>query len=206
MLGKESRGGLQILRLQRTDKANALTATTLEALTRALDEAAAAGVGAVVLTGAGSVFSGGADLAEARTGLAASPLWERLSARVATMPCLTIAALNGTAAGGSLGMVLACDIRIAVPQAQLFYPVMRLGFLPPASDVRRLTGLIGQGRARMLLLAGQRIDADEARDWGLIDRIVPAEELIAAAEALAAAALAATPDHVMAIKALCGEG
>lgn len=82
-----------------------------------------------MLTGRGTVLTG-ADLDAARAGLAVSPEWERLSARVVRMPCLTIAALNGTSAGGSLGMVLACDVRLAVPQAKFFYPVMRLGFLP----------------------------------------------------------------------------
>ena len=110
MIGRTSRNGICVLTLDRPDKANALTADMLGRLTDLLDEAAAEGTRAVVLTGTGRVFSAGADLDEARAGLAVSPLWERLSARVATMPCLTIAALNGTLAGGAFGMVLALSL------------------------------------------------------------------------------------------------
>ena len=69
-------------------------------------------------------------------------MWERLSGAIASLPCLTIAALNGTLAGGAMGMVLACDLRIAVPGAKFFYPVMKLGFLPQPSDPKRLAALV----------------------------------------------------------------
>ena len=72
-----------------------------------------------------------------------------------------------------MGMALACDLRLAVPNAKFFYPVMKLGFLPQPSDPTRLIRLIGPGRANMILLAGQKITADEALSWGLIDQIVP---------------------------------
>ncbi len=189
--------------IDRPDKANALTEAMLRDLTAGFDDLAARDdLRAVILTGTGAVFSAGADLADARNGLAVSPEWERLSARVASMPCLTIAALNGTAAGGSLGMVLACDLRLAVPQAKFFYPVMRLGFLPRPGDPERLTALIGPSRARMILMAGQKIPADEALAWGLVDRLVPADALLDTAEAMAADALGASREHVAAIKSL----
>ena len=70
-------------------------------------------------------------------GLATSDVWERLSGAIAALPCLTVAALNGTLAGGANGMALACDLRIAVPSAKFFYPVMKLGFLPQPSDPAR---------------------------------------------------------------------
>ena len=189
--------------IDRPDKANALTEAMLRDLTAAFDDLAARDdLRAVILTGNGAVFSAGADLADARNGLAVSPEWERLSGRVASMPCLTIAALNGTAAGGSLGMVLACDLRLAVPQAKFFYPVMRLGFLPRPGDPERLTALVGPSRARMILMAGQKIAADEALACGLVDRLVPAEDLLAVAEAMATDALGASREHVVAIKSL----
>lgn len=202
VIRSERRAGLAVLTIDRQDKANSLTGTMLRELTAALDQIAAQDCRAVVLTGAGRVFSAGADLDEARAGLATSPEWERLSARMASMPCLTIAALNGTLAGGAFGMVLACDLRIAVAGAKFFYPVMKLGFLPQPSDPRRLTRLIGAARARMILMAGQKIEAPEALDWGLIDRIAPDDALLTEAEALAADCLAAAPDHVTAIKAM----
>ena len=154
------------------------------------------------MTGVGKVFSAGADLDDARAGLATDPVWERLSSALAGFPGLTIAALNGTLAGGSMGMTLACDLRIAVPGAKFFYPVMKLGFLPQPSDPARLVALVGPARAKMILMAGQKIDTDEALAWGLIDRIVPGEALLDTARALAADVLAAKPGHAAAIKAM----
>ncbi|MEY5038830.1 MAG: hypothetical protein RL472_1936 [Pseudomonadota bacterium] len=194
--------GLWVLTLNRPDKANSVTRAMLAALADAVDEARAAGVAALVLTGVGKVFSAGADLDDARAGLATDPVWERLSSAIAAFPGLTIAALNGTLAGGSMGMVLACDLRIAVPGAKFFYPVMKLGFLPQPSDPTRLLALVGPARAKMILMAGQKIEADEALAWGLIDRIVPGEALMDIARTLAADVLAAKPGHAAAIKAL----
>ena len=194
------------LTIDRQEKANSLTEAMLRDLTGHLDDLAGRDdIRVVILTGAGRVFSAGADLDEAKAGLAKSPEWERLSARVATMPCLTIAALNGTLAGGAFGMVLACDLRIAVPEARFFYPVMKLGFLPQPSDPRRLTQLIGAARAKMILMAGARIEAREALAWGLVERLVPAQGLMAAAQELAGDCLAADGGHVMAIKAMIGQ-
>jgi enoyl-CoA hydratase/carnithine racemase len=162
-------------------------------------------VRAVILTGKGRVFSAGADLDEARAGLATSPEWERLSAQMAQMPCLTIAALNGTLAGGAFGMALACDIRLAVPDARFFYPVMKLGFLPQPSDPARLVRLVGPARAKMILMAGQKITAADALAWGLIDRIVDPDGLMQAAMELTADCMTAAPEHVAAIKAMCDQ-
>lgn len=205
MITCDRQDGLALLTIDRQDKANSLTEAMLKDLTTELDDLADSECRAVILTGAGKVFSAGADLAEAKAGLAKSPEWERLSARVATMPCLTVAALNGTLAGGAFGMVLAADLRIAVPEAKFFYPVMKLGFLPQPSDPRRMTQLIGAARAKMILMAGQKIDATEALAWGLIDRVAPGATLMAEARALAEDCLAAAPEHVTAIKAMVGQ-
>lgn len=193
-------GACCILRLARPDKANALTEAMLGAVLAAVDEAEARGAKALILTGEGRVFSAGADLFEMQAGLGSSPTWERVSRALADFPGLSIAALNGTLAGGATGLALACDLRIAVPGAQFFYPVMRLGYLPQPSDPARLTALVGPGRARMILLAGQRITTDEALAWGLIDRIVTPDALIDAAMALAADALRADQSHIKALK------
>ena len=200
MIRFDARRGLAVLTIDRPEKANALTQNMLITLTRHLDDIAGSDTCAVVLTGSGSVFSAGADLDAVQAGLAKSLEWERLSARVAAMPCLTIAALNGTVAGGAMGMVLASDLRIAAPQARFFYPVMKLGFLPQPSDPRRLAALVGPARARMILMAGAEISADEARDWGLVDRVET--DPMAKAQDLAADCIAAGQDHVMAIKAM----
>lgn len=200
MIEVETEGRLRIVRLARAEKANALTADMLGQVHDHVARATSDGIAVLVLTGAGRVFSAGADLAEMKAGLGSSPLWEQVSAGVAAFPGLTIAALNGTLAGGAMGMALACDLRIAAPEAEFFYPVMRLGYLPQPSDPGRLAALIGPARARMILLAGQRIGAAEALTWGLIDRIVAPEALIDAARALAADALAADWLHLRGLK------
>jgi enoyl-CoA hydratase/carnithine racemase len=189
-------GGLWVVTLDRQDKANALTRAMLVELSAIAEGAAAAK--ALILTGNGKVFSAGADLDEARAGLATDPVWERLSAAMTALPGLTIAALNGTLAGGAFGMALACDLRVAVPGARFFYPVMKLGLLPQPSDPARLAALVGPARARLILMAGARLSADQALAMGLIDQI--AEDPLAAARLLAADALAADPAHIGAIK------
>ncbi|WP_299859789.1 enoyl-CoA hydratase/isomerase family protein [uncultured Roseobacter sp.] len=188
--------------LNRPDKANALTEEMLTELRDIMH--AAADARAVILTGTGKVFSAGADLDAARAGLATSPLWEELSTAVAALPGLSIAALNGTLAGGAMGMALACDMRISVATARFFYPVMKLGFLPQPSDPKRMAALIGPARTKLILMGGQKIDAEEALRFGLIDRIVPPEDLITQALALTIDTVAAQPDLAGQIKDMCG--
>lgn len=200
MIGVREKGGARLLVLDRADKANALTQDMLAALDGAVAQAAADGVAVLVLTGNGRVFSAGADLDGMAQGLGHAPEWEILSRRIAAYPGLTIAALNGTLAGGAFGMALACDLRVAVPGAEFFYPVMKRGYLPQPSDPARLTALIGPSRARMILLAGQRISAETALAWGLIDRI--AEDAVDGALALGGDALGADPRHVRRMKAM----
>ncbi|MEZ5753546.1 MAG: enoyl-CoA hydratase/isomerase family protein [Paracoccaceae bacterium] len=200
MIRTEERQGARLLILDRAEKANALTRDMLAALDAAVARAAADGISVLILTGAGKVFSAGADLEGMAQGLGAAPEWEVLSARIAAYPGLTIAALNGTLAGGAFGMALACDLRTAVARAEFFYPVMKRGYLPQPSDPRRLAALVGPSRARRILLAGERITADMALDWGLLDAI--GEDAVAAALALASDALGADPGHVRRMKAM----
>ena len=201
MIELEKDAGLWTVTINRPDKANSLTAAMLEDLCEIAEAAQAAQV--FILTGKGRVFSAGADLEAARAGLATSPLWERLSGAIAALPGLSIAALNGTLAGGATGMALACDLRIAVPEARFFYPVMKLGFLPQPSDPARMLALMGPARTKLILMGGQKITADEALTYGLIDRIVEDVALLDVARAIAADTLAAKPDFVSAIKTMC---
>lgn len=204
MINLDKQGGIWTVTLNRPDKANALTEAMLAELADIAEQAATAPqqARALILTGAGKVFSAGADLDAARAGLATSPVWERLSSAIAALPILTIAALNGTVAGGAMGMALACDLRIAVPGAKVFYPVMKLGFLPQPSDPVRLAALVGPARAKLILLTGARIDSETAHHWGLFDRLTPPEALLNEARALTDDTLSATPEHAAAIKAL----
>lgn len=203
MIRLEEKGALWQVTIDRPDKANSLTPEMLGELA-GIAEAAKGVARAFVLTGEGKVFSAGADIEAARAGLATDPVWERLSGAIAALPCLTVAALNGTLAGGAFGMALACDLRLAVPGAKFFYPVMSLGFLPQPSDPGRLVALVGPARARLILMAGAKLSVEEALAFGLVDRIVSREALMAAVEELAAAALGATAEHAAAIKAMTG--
>lgn len=198
MIRLDKDGDLWVAKIDRPDKANSLTRAMLGDLADIAEEAQAAKV--LILTGAGKVFSAGADLDEARAGLATDPVWERLSGAIAALPGLTIAALNGTLAGGAFGMTLACDLRIAVAGAKFFYPVMKLGFLPQPSDPARMAALVGPARAKLLLMGGQKIDAETALSFGLIDRI--ADDPLAEARIIATDALAADPGHIASIKRL----
>lgn len=199
MIRLDREGDLWVVTIDRPEKANSLTEDMLEGLAGIAEDARDAR--ALVLTGAGKVFSAGADLDAARAGLAVSPLWERLSGALARHRGLTICALNGTVAGGAMGMFLACDLRISVPGAKIFYPVMKLGFLPQPSDPARLAALAGPSRAKLILMGGAKATVEEALTWGLIDRIVEGD-LLTAARDLATDTLTAAPDHAAGIKAL----
>ena len=198
-------GGLWTVTLNRPDKANSLTAGMLEELANVAEAGAQDDdLRAFILTGAGDrVFSAGADLEAAKAGLAVSPLWERVSGAIAALPCLSVAALNGKIKGGAFGMALACDLRLAVPGAKFFYPVARLGYLPQPSDPGRLAALVGPARAKMILLASQKIGVEEALAWGLVDRVAEPEELMQAAQDLCQPSLEGNPGVLRAIKGMC---
>ena len=196
MIRLEKDSDFWIATIDRPEKANSLTPEMLADLAGIAEAAVDAKV--LVLTGAGKVFSAGADLDAARAGLATDPIWERLSGAIAALPGLTIAALNGTLAGGAFGMALACDLRLSVASANFFYPVMKLGYLPQPSDPARLARLVGPARAKMILMGAAKIGAPEALAWGLVDRVV--DDPLAEARSLSDAALAAARDHVAAIK------
>ncbi len=103
-------------------------------------------------------------------------------------------------------MALACDMRLSVPEAKFFYPVMKLGFLPQPSDPKRMSALIGPARTKLVLMGGQKILADEALAFGLVDRLVARDELLDAAREIAAHTLAADPTIATGIKTLCNGG
>ena len=202
MIRLDKDNGLWTITLARPDKANALTYDMLAEIADIAESAQDAR--ALVLTGEGKVFSAGADLNAAKEGLATSDVWDRASSAIAKLPCMTIAALNGTLAGGAFGVALACDLRVSVPAANFFYPVMRLGYLPQHADPARMVALMGPARAKLILMAGQKIDAETALQFGLIDRI--STDPIAEAKALVAHAIEASEEHAHAIKRMCQGG
>jgi len=201
MITLDQQRGLWKITLNRPEKANALTAAMLQELAE-IAEAAQQARG-LIITGAGGVFSAGGDLDEMADGLATSEVWERLSTAIAAVPGLSIAALNGTLAGGAMGMALACDIRLAVPKAKFFYPVMKRGFLPQPSDPLRMSALIGPPRTKLILMGGQKLSAQEALQFGLIERVLEPEALLPTAENIAADTMVASPEIARGIRALC---
>lgn len=197
---KKHKNAVWEIRINRPEKANSLSSEMLEELLAIIENAN--GASGIILTGQGETFSAGADLSEVKSGLATSPIWEKLSLSLKELNCVTIAALNGTVAGGAFGMILACDIRICVPSSKFFYPVMKMGYLPQPSDPKRLVDLIGPGRAKLMLVAGEKLDSDKAYKFGLVDEIVMVEDLISRAHTLLDASLSALPNHVSGIKRL----
>ena len=111
--------------------------------------------------------------------------------------------MNGSCAGGALGMVLACDLRITVASAKFFYPVIKMGVLPQPSDPARLAALVGPSRAKKILLAGAKLNADEAFAIGLVD-VISTNTLEDDTQKLIEPARAANPALVTGIKTLIG--
>ncbi len=164
----------------------------LDAALAKLEEAEPGDVRAVVITGSGERnFSAGSDVKEfaAHRGASGRALLEREEAvtkRLADLPVPTIAAIEGNALGGGLELALACDLRIASERAKLGLPEVRLAVTPGAGGTQRLPRIVGLAKAKELILTGAVIDAAEAARIGLVNRVVPAGEALAAAEAIAA--------------------
>jgi enoyl-CoA hydratase len=192
-------------------KANAISSAVVEQLTAAFDRLEAdPAVHAIVLTGAGPrFFAAGADIKEfperARQGRAGGGGMS-LATRISSCSKPTIAAVNGIAYGGGCELAMACDVRIAARSATFGQPEVNLGIIPGWGGTQRLPRLIGPGRALLLLLLGNAIDADTAFNWGLVSQVVDATELPTAAGALAERLGGQPPLAVAAIKRCVREG
>jgi enoyl-CoA hydratase len=185
--------------VDRPDKLNALNDALMAELGRAIDDAVARDdVGAVLLTGAGRAFVAGADIAElasqsATEGKARAERGQRVFRRFERSPKPTLAAVNGFALGGGCELAMACHLRIASDAAKFGQPEVKLGIVPGYGATQRLPRLVGKGRALQLLLTGEMIDAAEAYRIGLVNRVVPAAELLDAARATLTTILAQGP-------------
>jgi enoyl-CoA hydratase len=188
--------------VNRPDKLNALNDALMAELGRAIDEAVGReDVGGVLLTGAGRAFVAGADIAElagqnAVEGKARAERGQRTFRRFETSPKPTIAAVNGFALGGGCELAMACHIRLASDAAKFGQPEVKLGIVPGYGGSQRLPRLVGKGRALQLLLTGEMIDAAEALRIGLVNRVVPAAELLPSARTMLATILAQGPRAV----------
>ncbi|WP_225849856.1 enoyl-CoA hydratase/isomerase family protein [Streptomyces sp. HPF1205] len=182
--------GVGTIRLDRPPM-NALDARTQDLLKEVAEEAARrAEVRAVVVWGGEKVFAAGADIKEMRAmsyqdmALRAGDLQAAFTA-VARIPKPVVAAVNGYALGGGCELALCADIRIAAENAKLGQPEILLGLIPGAGGTQRLARLIGPSRAKDLVFTGRMVDAAEALSLGLVDKVVPAEEVYGAARAWA---------------------
>jgi enoyl-CoA hydratase/carnithine racemase len=141
----------------------------------------------LLLTGDGGVFAAGADIAELRERgreQALQGINSRLFDRIARLPMPTIAAVDGYALGGGAELAYACDLRLASPAAVFGNPEPGLGILAAAGACWRLRDLVGASVAKQVLLAGKRLDAQDALRLGLVAEIAPAGELLERAHAL----------------------
>jgi enoyl-CoA hydratase/carnithine racemase len=191
--------------------ANPIDILLLRELRSALGTLATDGaVRCIVITGAGDrFFSGGADIKQF-LGLNAAERNEFVDLgievfdRCESMPKPVIAALNGFAVGGAGELAMSCDIRIAAARARLGQPEINLGLIPGWAGVQRLVRLVGEGRARLLLLTGEMITAEEAQRIGLVNKVVPDADLMTETMALASRLADQAPLAVAETKRLLG--
>jgi enoyl-CoA hydratase/carnithine racemase len=140
---------------------------------------------AVVVTGAGKVFAAGADISEFSDSTRAREIAAGFRAAfdaVAAIRRPVIAAVHGVALGGGMELAMACDFRVAAESARLGQPEILLGIIPGAGGTQRLPRLVGPARAKELVWSGRQVPAAEALAIGLVDRVVPAGEVVAAAQ------------------------
>jgi methylglutaconyl-CoA hydratase len=213
---RSDQGPVAVLTLNRPERRNALGAALIDQLSDALTHVdPEPGVCAVVITGAGPTFCAGMDLKEELVGPGATPEAERsvvaevqaiadLLTKVHNLSKPTIAALNGDALAGGAGLATACDFVIAAETACIGYPEVRRG-LVAAMVLHDLVRQVGVRRARSLLLTGLPIGATEAAQWGLVNRVVPADSCLREAIALGHALLASAPIAIETTKRLLAE-
>jgi methylglutaconyl-CoA hydratase len=193
-------GHVAIWTIAREARANSLSRATLYALGKLTREAASNNsVRAIVITGAGDkAFCAGADLKE-RQGMSENDVRFQVELYRSELGPLdrsakpVIAAINGVALGGGLELALMCDLRVAAAHATFALPETTLGIIPGAGGTQRLPRLVGESRAKEMILLGRKIDAAAALAWGLVNHVVPAgapllEAVLAYIEPIAAGA------------------
>ncbi len=179
----ERRGAIAMMTVNRPDKMNALNVRTREEILAAFKELETdASVRVVVITGAGEkAFIAGADISEftGKSPLETREMMQRCRAfdAMEDFPKPVIAMINGYALGGGCELAMACDIRIASTRAKLGQPEIKLGIIPGGGGTQRLPRIIGEGKAMELILTGDMIDAEEALRLGLLNLVVPPDQL-----------------------------
>src|SRR5438270_2575062 len=188
----ENRDGVLIITVDRPKVLNALNAQTVEEIGEAFEAARNDdGVKAVIVTGGGEkAFVAGADINELAkmtplSGKATASKGQGVFFEIERFPKPVIAAINGFALGGGCELALACHIRIASETAQIGLPEVTLGVIPGYGGTQRMVRLLGKGKALELICTGDRVRAEEAERIGLVNKVVPADQLMTEAEKMA---------------------
>jgi enoyl-CoA hydratase len=204
----ETQDRIAIVTINRPEVRNALNSRVVQELTEAFRRlAGSADVGAIVLTGAGDkAFVAGADIREmvGKTGLemqAFSELGRRLGEAMENCPKPIIAAINGFALGGGCEIAMACDLRLASENAKIGQAEINIGIIPGFGGSQRLPRLVGAGWAAQMVFTGDPVDAATAERIGLVNRVVPAGQLLEEAKALARKIVEKSPVAVALAKA-----
>ena len=205
--------GLAVVRLNRPAARNALSMALRAEFVSTMAGLAAEGVRVVVLTGQGRAFCAGLDLgelsqtdAEGPSGHFASASSHDVCTALTGFPGVVIGAVNGAAVTGGLELALACDLMIASSEARFADTHGRVGVMPGWGLSQRLPRLIGGPRAKEMSLTGNFIDAAKAEAWGLVNRVVPPEELLPQATALAREMLELRPEVLLGLKRIIDDG
>ena len=208
----EPMGDIAYLTIDRPSALNALNAQVLSDLSDALDGIDLNTVRCVIVRGAGEKsFVAGADIAQMKgltkaEGEAFGKKGNDVFRRLETLPIPTIAAVNGFALGGGCELSMSCDIRICADTAVFGQPETGLGITPGFGGTQRLARLVGPGMAKQLIYSAKNIKADEALRIGLVNAVYPLEELMPAAEKLAATIAKNAPIAVRACKKAINDG
>ena len=171
MIGVTRDGNVLTLELQRPERRNALNCELVDSLREAVENAASEDIRAIVLTGQGSVFSAGSDLSGDAFAAELPDKATALNLAIDKAPVPVIGAINGPTIGAGVILAMICDLRVVVPEAYFQFPVAKYGLALDNWSIRRLTSLVGYGRARGMLLAAEKLDAETALQTGMANRI-----------------------------------
>jgi methylglutaconyl-CoA hydratase len=174
----DQRGNVAVWTIARPDRMNALSRATLYAFGKLAREASSnASIRAIVITGAGEkAFCAGADLKE-RQGMTENDVRVQVELYRSELGAIdrsekpVVAALNGVAFGGGLELALMCDLRVCAPHVEVGLPETTLGIIPGAGGTQRLPRIVGEARAKEMILLGRRLDAQTALAWGVVNRV-----------------------------------
>lgn len=210
----QEEGQVGVITLNRPAVLNAFDHAMVRHLSERLDAARDSGMRAVVLTGAGRAFSSGHDLnepaytAEEPVGRVHDRLWEvqHLTTRILEHPAIVIVAINGPAVGMAAELCVAADLRLASEGAYLFFPEVQRALLVTNGVTWLLPRAVGHARASDWLLTGRRIPAAELATAGLVSRVVPASDLLAASMELGQEIAASAPRSIRLVKRLLQRG